>query len=82
MDDGGKLDYNINSKNKSIVLNTHSFSYDEVTTMSKELDVKFNLNCEVRSNKSKNIIVIKDYDTFISLTNLHILEEMKYKLPK
>jgi hypothetical protein len=25
MDDGGRLDYNKGSKNKSIVLNTHSF---------------------------------------------------------
>jgi hypothetical protein len=24
-DDGGKLDYNKNSKNKNVVLNTHSF---------------------------------------------------------
>jgi len=34
MDDGGKLDYNINSKNMSVVLNTHSFtSAKEVENM-------------------------------------------------
>ena len=30
MDDGGKLDYNKNSKNRSVVLNTHSFTDLEV----------------------------------------------------
>ena len=30
MDDGGKLDYNKNSKNQSIVLNTQSFTDLEV----------------------------------------------------
>jgi hypothetical protein len=30
MDDGGRLDYNKNSKNYSIVLNTHSFTDLEV----------------------------------------------------
>jgi len=36
MDDGGKLDYNPNSNNKSIVLNTQSFTTEEVSMMSKE----------------------------------------------
>jgi hypothetical protein len=51
MDDGGKLDYNKYSKNKSLVLNTHSFTDKEVALMSKELMNKFNLECEIRSNK-------------------------------
>lgn len=38
MDDGGKLDYNLNSKNKSVVLNTQSFTPEEVVKMSLELD--------------------------------------------
>ena len=33
MDDGGKLDYNKGSKNKSLVLNTHSFTDIEVESM-------------------------------------------------
>lgn len=52
-DDGGKLDYNKNSKNKSVVLNTHSFSTEEVESMAKQLQEKFKLECEVRSNKGK-----------------------------
>jgi hypothetical protein len=53
MDDGGKLDYNKNSTNKSIVLNTQSFTDIEVEIMSQELSAKFNLNCGTRNNKGK-----------------------------
>jgi len=53
MDDGEKLDYNKNTKNKSVVLNTHSFTTCEVEKMSEQLSSKFNLICEVRSNKDK-----------------------------
>jgi LAGLIDADG DNA endonuclease family len=83
MDDGGKLDYNKNSKNKSIVLNTQSFTDMEVENMSKELTKKFNLNCEVRSNKGKKVIVIKSvsYPLFKSLIDPYILSDMRYKLP-
>ena len=83
MDDGGKLDYNKNSKNKSIVLNTHSFTEDEVLNMSKELNKKFNLDCEIRSNKGKKIIVINSisYLTFRKLVDPHIISDMRYKLP-
>lgn len=38
MDDGGKLNFNKNSKTKSIVLNTHSFTENEVLNMFKELN--------------------------------------------
>ena len=83
MDDSGKLDYNKNSKNKSIVLNTHSFSKEEVLNMSKELNEKFNLYCNIRSNKGKKIIVISSisYLTFRKLVEPHIISDMKYKLP-
>lgn len=81
MDDGGKLDYNPKSKNKSVVLNTQSFTTVEVNMMSKELSDKFKLDCEVRSNKGKKVIVIKNYDTFISLAGPYIISGMKYKLP-
>jgi hypothetical protein len=82
-DDGGKLDYNKNSKNKSIVLNTQSFTDQEVDMMSKQLALKFNLECEVRSNKGKKVIVINSnsFSTFIGLIDPYILPEMRYKLP-
>ena len=84
MDDGGKLDYNKNSKNRSIVLNTQSFTDKEVEIMSKELMAKFNFECEVRSNKSKKVIVIKNnsYPLFYKLVSNHIIPDMRYKLPQ
>jgi LAGLIDADG DNA endonuclease family. len=83
MDDGGKLDYNKNSTNKSVVLNTQSFTSIEVEKMSQELSEKFKLNCEVRSNKGKKIIVINSisYSLFRKLVDPYLLPEMKYKLP-
>ena len=84
MDDGGKLDYNKNSKNRSIVLNTQSFTDKEVEIMSKELMAKFNFECEVRSNKSKKVIVISNNldPLFYSLVSSYIIPEMRYKLPQ
>jgi hypothetical protein len=83
MDDGGRLDYNKNTKNKGIVFNTHSFTKEEVSNMTLELNYKFNLNTYIKLNKSKYIIVIKSesYDRFIDLTYAHIIPEMRYKLP-
>jgi LAGLIDADG DNA endonuclease family len=83
MDDGGKLDYNKNSKNKSIVLNTHSFTEIEVSNMCKDLSEKFSFLCEVRSNKGKKIIVIhsSSYEKFRKLVDPYLLPEMIYKLP-
>ena len=83
MGEGGKLDYNKNSKNKSIVLNTHSFTEDEVLNMSTELNEKFNLDCDIRSNKGKKIIVIKASSSlmFSKLVDPHIISDMRYKLP-
>jgi hypothetical protein len=81
MDDGGKLDYNPKSINKSLVLNTQCFLNKEVFMMTDELNKKFKLNCEVRSNKGKKVIVIKNYDEFIKLSGSYIIPEMVYKLP-
>jgi len=83
MDDGGKLDYNKNSKNKSVVLNTQSFKDKEVEIMSQQIMDKFNLDCEVRVRKGKNVIIIKSssYSKFLSLTGQHIISGMWYKLP-
>lgn len=83
MDDGGKLDYNLNSKNKSIVLNTQSFTDIEVQMLSQELSDKFGLNCEVRSNKGKKVIVVNtlSYSLFRKLVDPYIIPEMAYKLP-
>ena len=51
--------------------------------MSQELSNKFNLICEVRSNKGKKVIVINSvsYPIFRNLIDPYILPEMAYKLP-
>ena len=84
MDDGGKLDYNKTSKNQSVVLNTQSFTEEEVLQMVKELSIKFNLNCEIRSNKGKKFIVIsaESFSTFKQIIEPYIHPKMSYKLPK
>lgn len=83
MDDGGKLDYNKNSKNLSVVLNTHSFTKEEVETMALELSNKFKLKCSTRSNKGKSVIVIdsSSFNTFYKLIKPYLIPEMEYKLP-
>lgn len=83
MDDGGKLDYNKNSKNKGIVLNTQSFTISDVGIMCQELIEKFYLDCEIRLNKNKSVIIIKgnSYQLFLSLIDPYIIDEMRYKLP-
>ena len=83
MDDGGKLDYNKESKNKSVVFNTHSFTESEVLMMVNELQNKFNLNCDIRNNKGKKIIVINStsYLNFRSLIDPYLISPMENKLP-
>jgi len=82
MDDGGKLDYNKNSKNFSVVLNTQSFTKEEVETMAVELSNKFNLS-STRTNKDKQIIIIdhSSYNKFLNLIKPYLIPEMEYKLP-
>ena len=82
-DDGGKLDYNKNSNNKSVVLNTQSFTEEEVEKLSNGLKAKFQLDCSVRANKGKKVIVINNntYPLFYDLVNPYIITEIKYKLP-
>ena len=64
-------------------MNTQSFQDKEVENMAQQLRNKFNLDCELRSNKGKKIIVLKSpsYSTFLSLIDPYILPEMRYKLP-
>jgi hypothetical protein len=82
MDDGGKLDYNKNTTNKSLVLNTHSFAHYEVIIACSELNTKFNLNCSIKQNKRKSIIVIssESFNTFFNLVDPFIIYSMRYKL--
>jgi hypothetical protein len=83
MDDGGKLDYNKNSKNKSLVLNTQSFTELEVIKLASELTDKFKLSIHIRTNKGKKIIVInsESFILFRELIDPYIIPQMRSKLP-
>lgn len=82
MDDGGKWDYNLNSNNKSIVLNTQGFSIQEVQYLIDGLNIKFNLNCSMKFNKNKPIIFIpsNNYKHYYNLIIPYMIPEIKYKL--
>lgn len=69
MDDGGKYDY------------TQSFEKEEVEYLIEQLKTKFCLDCEIRSNKSKYIILIKEnsYVHFINQIHPYIIPSMKSK---
>ena len=84
MDDGGKLDYNPLTKNKSLVLNTQSFSKIETDGLAFLLTNKFKFKTEIRSNKGKWVIVIHhdSYPLFYSCIDPYMHESMKYKLFK
>ena len=62
---------------------TQSFTDSEVICMQRELSEKFDLKCEVRSNKGKKIIVVKSssFTKFLELVDPFIIPEMRYKLP-
>ena len=83
MVDGGKLDYNKDSKNKAIVLNTHSFTDSEVLILSKELTEKFKFNTHIRNNKGKKVVIINadSYFVFRNSIDNYIIPEMVRKLP-
>ena len=67
----------------SVVLNTQSFTDSEVFNMAKELSEKFDLQCDIRSNKGKKVIVISSvsFSTFYELVAPFIIPEMRFKLP-
>jgi len=69
---------------KGNIVNTQSFSKEEVEMMSKELNVKFNLSISLRLNKNKYVIVINStsFQRFLDLTYQFIIPSMRYKLPK
>lgn len=83
IDDGGKWDYNKNSLNKSIVLNTQSFTFEEVESLVKGLRDKYQLNYYVKINKNKPIIYIDSlsYLIFYNLIKPYLIPQMIYKLP-
>ena len=84
MDDGGLLSYNKDYPRKGIVFNTQGFSFSEVEILSQNLNKTFNLESWVKNEKGKPIIAVsgKKYSSIKSIIFPHIIDSMKYKLPK
>lgn len=83
MDDGGKSSYNKDYVRKGFSFNTHGFEKSEVELLSQGLQTKFGLECWLKPNKRKHIIVIsaKSYEKMMLLIDEFIIPSMRHKLP-
>ena len=83
MDDGGLLSYKKDWPRKGLVFNTQGFTFDEVETLSQNLNRSYNLKTWIKLNKKKTIIEVsgKEYSKISGLFLPHMHESMKYKLP-
>ena len=84
MDDGGLLSYNKDYRRKGLVFNTQGFSFQEVETLSQNLNHSYNLTTWVKENKKKPIIAVsgKEYINIRNIMYPHIVKCMRYKLPE
>lgn len=83
MDDGGKSSYNKDYERKGFALNTHSFPKDQVEILCKGLQTRYGLNCWLKPNKNKWIIVISghDHEKMMDLISEFIIPSMYHKIP-
>lgn len=81
MDDGSiKSD-----RNKSLILNTQSFSKKDVEMLKNVLEQKFGIKAKLRIQQRKQIgyqlyLLSETIDKFIDIVNPYILSSMRYKL--
>ena len=83
MDDGGRSSYNKDFQRKGFALNTHGFSKSEVEMLRQGLENRYGLNCWLRPNKTKWVIVISGHD-FHKMMNLigdFLIPSMYHKIP-
>ena len=82
MDDGGKSYYGKGIR-YGLTFNTHGFSVQEVNFLITGLQEKFKLNCWMKFNKSRPIIVVSgfSYLSFLDICGEHIHGSMYHKLP-
>ena len=77
-------DGSLQKDHKTLILHTQSFNYDTNLIISKELNVKFNLNSEVIVHKHNYYVIKIPKENSKNLNNFiknHIIDSMKYKLP-
>lgn len=82
MDDGGKSYYGPGIR-YGITFNTQGFSVEEVGYLILGLQKKYKLNCWMKFNKSRPIIVVSglSYLDFLEICGEHIHCSMYHKLP-
>jgi hypothetical protein len=83
MDDGGKSCYNKDYQRKGFALNTHGFPKEEVEILCQGLRTRYSLDCWLKLNKKKWIIVISghDYQKIMDLIGNFLIPSMYHKIP-
>lgn len=83
MDDGGRSSYNIDYERKGFALNTHGFPKDQVEILCQGLKTRYDLNCWLKPNKNKWIIVISghDHEKMKNLIGEFLIPSMFHKIP-
>ena len=77
-------DGSLQKDHKTMILHTQSFNYETNLIVSKELNVKFNLNSEVIVHKHNYYVIKIPKENTKKLNKIitnHIIDSMKYKLP-
>ena len=78
MDDGS-----LQNDNKTMIIHTQAYTYEEVKILSLELNKKFNMHSKVISHKKIYWVILipnKDFKILLDLTQPFIFSSMNYKL--
>lgn len=83
MDDGGRACYNRDYERKGFALNTHSFAKSQVERLRQGLETRYGLDCWLRPNKNKWVIVISGYhhEKVMDLIGNYLIPSMYHKIP-
>lgn len=83
MDNGGRSSYSKDYERKGFSLNTHSFPKNQVEMLIQGLQKRYGLDCWLKMNKNKWIIVISGYDhkKIMELIKPYIIPSMYHKIP-
>lgn len=83
MDDGGRACYNRDYERKGFALNTHSFAKSQVEMLRQGLETRYGLDCWLRANKNKWVIVISGYhhEKVMDLIGEYLIPSMYHKIP-
>lgn len=78
-------DGSLHREGRVLTLHTQGFSWDKNNILSSELNAKFGFNTKVVAHKNITYVIqfsTKDANKLHDIINLHIIPEMKYKVPR